>query len=78
MVTIIHHGESFGPFQVRHKLCHIANRILLKSLKIQNHAYLGIMLLFGGVFYAIFAEGTVQPWANDDSEDDNIEKTRLK
>ena len=36
------------------------------------------MLLFGGVFYAIFAEGTVQPWANDDSEDDNIEKTRLK
>ena len=36
------------------------------------------MLLFGGIFYAIFAEGTVQPWANDDSKDDDVEKTRLK
>ena len=36
------------------------------------------MLLFGGLFYAIFAEGTVQPWANDDSENNSSdEKSRL-
>ena len=35
------------------------------------------MLLFGGIFYAIFAEGTVQPWAKDQNEDDSEEKTGL-
>ena len=36
------------------------------------------MLLFGGIFYAIYAEGTVQPWADDDNKDDSDEKTSFK
>ena len=32
------------------------------------------MLLFGGIFYVIFAEGTVQPWAVDSNEEDSDEK----
>ena len=32
------------------------------------------MLLFGGIFYVIFAEGTVQPWAVDDNEGDSDER----
>lgn len=35
------------------------------------------MLLFGGIFYAVFAEGTVQPWAEEKSRDDSEEKTSL-
>ena len=38
----------------------------------------GIMLLFGGIFYAVFAEGTVQAWAEEKSRDDLEEKTSLK
>ena len=38
----------------------------------------GIMLLFGGIFYAIFAEGTVQPWAEEKRKEDSEEKTSLK
>ena len=26
------------------------------------------MLLFGGIFYAIFAEGTVQSWADEEKK----------
>ena len=36
------------------------------------------MLLFGGIFYAIFAEGTVQPWADDVSDNDSDEGKSLK
>ena len=36
--------------------------------------FLGIMLLLGGIFYAIFADGTVQPWANDVTDDDSDER----
>ena len=36
------------------------------------------MLLFGGIFYAIFAEGTVQPWAEEKSKEDSEETTSLK
>ena len=32
------------------------------------------MLLLGGIFYAIFADGTVQPWANDVTDDDSDER----
>ena len=36
------------------------------------------MLLFGGIFYAIFAEGTVQSWAEEKINEDSDEKTTLK
>jgi len=36
------------------------------------------MLLFGGIFYAIYAEGTVQSWADDENKDDSDEKTSFK
>ena len=36
------------------------------------------MLLFGGIFYAVFAEGTVQAWAEEKSRDDLEEKTSFK
>ena len=29
------------------------------------------MLLFDIIFYEIFAEGTVQQWADDENKDDN-------
>ena len=36
------------------------------------------MLLFGGIFYAIFAEGTVQKWADEENKDDLDEKNSFK
>ena len=75
MEIIIHHGVLFGPFQVR-SLCSDISTIFNRK----DHSSLnsGIMLLFGGIFYAIFAEGTVQPWAEEKSNEDSDEKTTLK
>ena len=36
------------------------------------------MLLFGGIFYAIFAEGTVQSWADEENKNDSDEETSFK
>ena len=35
------------------------------------------MLLFGGIFYAIYAEGTVQPWADNENKDNSDEKKQV-
>ena len=36
------------------------------------------MILFGGIFYAVFAEGTVQRWADEENKNDSDEKTSFK
>jgi len=36
------------------------------------------MLLFGGIFYAIFAEGTVQSWADEENKNDSDENASFK
>ena len=36
------------------------------------------MLLFGGIFYAILAEGTVQSWADEENKNDSDENASFK
>ena len=36
------------------------------------------MLLFGGLFYAIIAEGTVQSWADEENKNDSDENSSFK